>query len=316
MLRRFDLNLDQLNIILMFVSLFLSYYAPFDLILISYAFLGPAHYLTEIQWLDKRNYFLNKKTDILPIGIATTLLIIFSLLKTENVATFNCYLFVAIMLFSVIITFSTSQLSRYLYFCIASLMVLGFMGYQLASLFYVFVPTLVHVYLFTGLFILYGAIKKGGFWGLFSFLSFICCGACYFFVTPLPLDSLRFYGDEESRIFVELGEQTLRLLNVNNTDENLLRVMAFISFAYTYHYLNWFSKTRVIRWHEIHYSKAISLGLIYFLAVSLYIFNYQLGLMVLLFLSLLHVVLEFPLNLLTARNVIRELAITYRRSNP
>jgi hypothetical protein len=28
-------------------------------------------------------------------------------------------------------------------------------------------------------------------------------------------------------------------------------LMRFIAFAYLYHYLNWFSKTEVIRWHKV-----------------------------------------------------------------
>ena len=28
-------------------------------------------------------------------------------------------------------------------------------------------------------------------------------------------------------------------------------LMRFIAFAYTYHYLNWFSKTEIIRWHKV-----------------------------------------------------------------
>ena len=29
------------------------------------------------------------------------------------------------------------------------------------------------------------------------------------------------------------------------------KVQAFLAFAYTYHYLNWFSKTLIIKWHQV-----------------------------------------------------------------
>jgi hypothetical protein len=54
-------NIDRLNIFLIVISLILAYKIPFELFLFSYAFLGPLHYLTEINWLKERNYFIKKK---------------------------------------------------------------------------------------------------------------------------------------------------------------------------------------------------------------------------------------------------------------
>jgi hypothetical protein len=39
-------------------ALALAYLLPFELLVLSYAVLGPAHYLTEISWLHERKYFL------------------------------------------------------------------------------------------------------------------------------------------------------------------------------------------------------------------------------------------------------------------
>jgi hypothetical protein len=70
----------------------------------------------------------------------------------------------------------------------------------------------------------------------------------------------------------------------------------FIAFAYTYHYLNWFSKTSVIRWHDVPQARLLGTVGLWVLAVGLYAFDFQLGLAVLGMLGLLHVFLEFPLN--------------------
>ena len=35
-----------------------AYLVPFELLLLSYVVLGPAHYFTEISWLHDRKYFL------------------------------------------------------------------------------------------------------------------------------------------------------------------------------------------------------------------------------------------------------------------
>ena len=46
---------------LMLATLALSYLVPFELLLLAYVVLGPAHYATEISWLHDRNYFLPQR---------------------------------------------------------------------------------------------------------------------------------------------------------------------------------------------------------------------------------------------------------------
>ena len=36
-------------------------------------------------------------------------------------------------------------------------------------------------------------------------------------------------------------------------------VMRLIAFAYQYHYLNWFSKTSIIKWHEVTRARAATI---------------------------------------------------------
>ena len=65
----FDLimtNLSKIEIVnfaLIWIILWLAYAFPFELFLFSYAVLGPLHYLTEINWLEKKNYFLKNPSD-------------------------------------------------------------------------------------------------------------------------------------------------------------------------------------------------------------------------------------------------------------
>src|SRR6266550_6453079 len=58
-------RVNLLNMGLMLVSCLVAYVVPFELFLFSYAVLGPLHYLTEISWLQKRNYFTQGKNDYL-----------------------------------------------------------------------------------------------------------------------------------------------------------------------------------------------------------------------------------------------------------
>ena len=72
--------------------------------------------------------------------------------------------------------------------------------------------------------------------------------------------------------------------------------MRFIAFANTYHYLNWFSKTEVIKWHQVPRKQLLTVLLLWVASVALYAYDYYVGLVALYFLSMLHVLLEFPLN--------------------
>src|ERR1044072_6179099 len=49
---------DVAHLGLMLTALGLAYLVPFELLLLAYVVLGPAHYLTEISWLHDRKYFL------------------------------------------------------------------------------------------------------------------------------------------------------------------------------------------------------------------------------------------------------------------
>jgi hypothetical protein len=73
-------------------------------------------------------------------------------------------------------------------------------------------------------------------------------------------------------------------------------VMRFVAFAYTYHYLNWFSKTSVIQWHKVPRKTLTAILAIWVVSIALYIYKYEVGLKWLFLLSFLHVLLEFPLN--------------------
>src|ERR1700746_292640 len=64
------------NMALMVFSAALSFIIPFKLFLFVYAVLGPLHYLTEISWLDKRNYFIAKKIQAWPYLLVSVLLTI------------------------------------------------------------------------------------------------------------------------------------------------------------------------------------------------------------------------------------------------
>jgi hypothetical protein len=80
------------------------------------------------------------------------------------------------------------------------------------------------------------------------------------------------------------------------THEAVLRLVRFLAFAYTYHYLNWFSKTSIIQWHAVPRRRLTAIGVAWVVSIGLYAVDYEWGLRWLFLLSLMHVLLEFPLN--------------------
>jgi hypothetical protein len=80
-------------------------------------------------------------------------------------------------------------------------------------------------------------------------------------------------------------------------------VTRILAFAYLYHYLNWFSKTSVIGWANISVKRAGLIIVCWIASVALYACNFVLGFQFLLALSFLHVLLEFPLNHITIRQI-------------
>jgi hypothetical protein len=86
-----------------------------------------------------------------------------------------------------------------------------------------------------------------------------------------------------------------------------LSLMAFIAFAYLYHYLNWFSKTSVIRWNDISRTRLVAVIALWLVSVGLYAYDTAVGFQWLFFLSFSHVLLEFPLNHVTVITIGREI---------
>jgi hypothetical protein len=297
------LNLDQTNILLMLASLGVAYVIPFELVLLSYAFLGPAHYLTEISWLHDRSYFTDSKWVWAPLMAMAVLISALGWNRAGDPAIVFAALATAIAL-SVGFALAKEWKARVAVVAalagglIASNHLYPDFGLALAIL----IPTVVHIYVFTGLFILSGAMKSGSAWGYASFAVFLFCGVFFFFVTPgITMISTDFV-DKNLSNFDGLVDYIVSLIAMEGR-VNAHAVLAFLSFAYTYHYLNWFSKTEIIKWHLIPRRRLYVIIAFYVAAVSLYLVDFRTGFLVLSFLSLAHVVLEFPLNALSVKMI-------------
>jgi len=335
------LTIDQvnyLNIFLMIVAAIAAFIRPFETFLFVYAFLGPLHYLTEISWLHDRNYFTGKKTDAILLVLAGVVITLAALRiipnLPDNAATAITFFAFGSALIFVIFKNAYSRAFALFVMFVISIMVSG--SNFIHSVFSVFLPTIIHVFLFTGLFILVGALRGRSFSGIASLVVFILVAISFFVFFPQgniyavsdrvksnyeDFQTLNYYlmtpfSKHDFNQPANIKEYLSFVNNILYSSRSAFAVMAFIAFAYTYHYLNWFSKTSVIQWHQIPRSRFAAIIVIWLASIGIYAYDYALGLKWLFFLSFSHVLLEFPLNHLTFMNIGKEIGSIVSGKSP
>jgi hypothetical protein len=402
-----DSKINFLNIGLMLITAVFAFFLPFETFLLAYAFLGPLHYLTEISWLHDRQYFTKGKYDFVPlllIGVALSYAAFakdfeFNIDFYKEFVALNLFdkLLVLALFSSLLFAFVKNLLVKIIAILFIFIFISGWLApenaaensksttiFALTSL----VPTLIHVYLFTGLFMLFGALKSRSKTGLISVAAFIIIpiylvyglpvtpkknyisdygkeayyadGDGFFYTNVSILDHFRLMNEpnltnkqyldsiinkdsktnqtpiaERQRITDSLSDKLNQAFIVPNPESEYymrpipaklaipieskdyywnyvffscfgIMLMRFIAFAYMYHYLNWFSKTEVIRWHKVPKIRFVAVLLLWLTACALYAYNYSLGLSFLFFLSFTHVLLEFPLNMVSIVGIGKE----------
>lgn len=315
-----SLDVDALNIFLVLLSAFLAYLFPLELFICAYVILGPLHYLTEIKWLHDKNYFFNNNSSWLVICLISAFAIFFPKL---------CFYFLAegflfedfvyqwnewtngfilfTLLLAIIIPVMQTRTLRVAAVVIALLLSIGLKYAVSISLFIgIMIPTLIHVYLFTALFMAYGNKKSKSKAGVVSLFLLLLLPVVLIFI-DIPRGSYLFdsffknlYIDHQLHQLPVYLNEFLGLSDGTSFffyESLWIKTMMFISFAYCYHYLNWFSKTTVIKWHKgFNFITAAILFSIYALLLATYFYDIALGLLLSLLFGFLHVFLEFPLN--------------------
>ncbi|MEZ4720470.1 MAG: hypothetical protein R2813_01170 [Flavobacteriales bacterium] len=333
-IRSFLANEDALNIVLIIVSLVLAFLMPFSLFLFSYAILGPLHYLTEINWLNEKKYFVRQSMWIwlFVIGAAIVSFPAFahlpffnlesqsSLIRTivYGITDYYDILLVTLVLFAASLVFLKKP--WHLFVALPLSLIIGkvIVQYVLGSFIVVgiFLPTIVHVYVFTLLFMLYGALSSR------KREAFI--GTALLLISPviILLVSINpdFYGLTETEQAVGTV-QNFRFVNFiaelfDSTENGRivafssigLKIQTFIAFCYTYHYLNWFSKTTTIGWRKnLSTRRSIAILAAWAGSIGLFLYDYEIAYLALFFLAILHIVLEFPLNVVSMRGIVQKL---------
>ena len=320
-------HVNYLNIGLMIASCLLAFRFPFELFLLSYAILGPLHYLTEISWLHDRQYFAESRSGrrakahqgwLILVGL-TMVALIAGFVAVEGIGMqtnpkWEITLFYLVFVTALLITLVKSRAAKAISL-LASLFILAMFA---RSRYYIilafFLVTIIHVLIFTGSFILHGALKGRSLSGTLSLVVFLACAISFFVYVP-GAHLAGHYVRQSYRSFNALNSELLKLFGLGSgttaseiyESQGGLMIMRLIAFAYAYHYLNWFSKTSIIKWHEVPKSRTAVMVVVWLGALALYAYDYDTGMAVLYFLSILHVMLEFPLNHRTFMGIGKEL---------
>lgn len=303
--------LDRINIVLMLISGVAALFFPFEIFLFSYAVLGPLHYLTEISWLHQKSYFLKNRLSLLWPFVSAVIVILLAYVgkQTQGI---NLYaLVVCVSFFSSFVFVAISKsYSRIIALGVITGISLGiWFSPRLVVLFALFLPTILHVFLFTFCFMVQGALKNKSRSGLIAAMFFIFLSIALIFSHRLLPEFITVgeYARHAYASFQSLNTALLNFFGITFNDQVSavyfspvgIALMRFIAFAYTYHYLNWFSKTSIIRWHLVPKLQLLGVIVVWLAAVIVYVYDYRLGFIVLYFLSTLHVIMEFPLNQIT-----------------
>lgn len=270
---------DAVHLGLMLLALGLAYAVPFELLLLSYVILGPAHYTTEISWLHERKYFLPHR------GVALILAAVAILAALiDSGSWFGLLMWGAFVACALIAATTTAAQGAILVIGALGLTAIMYAHAPALAVLGILLPTLIHVSLFTLVFMALGAI------GLILL------------VPPSAATEIAKFADVAREYFGNVAPALGRLFGIRGLTLDA-RLTGLLAFVYTYHYLNWFIKADVIRWADVPPARLALVGVVSVTSTALYFYDYALGFSILLALSLLHVVLEFPLNALAARQL-------------
>lgn len=290
-------RIDVINMALIGVACLLSHAFPYGMLLLSYAVLGPAHYLTQISWLHDRRYFSGTRLVLPVMGLIILLFSLPALAPGLMHPWFQALLVGLALWFALMLTVPRNPVSLGVGFAAGAVTVYMMIRFPGAALFVsVLLPTVLHVFVFTASFMLVGALRTRSREAYASVIILLLCAASFL----LPLDPL----GRETAVPHMAGLQFFQpvvdfLKGMGLSTSTNAQLFGFLSFAYTYHYANWFSKVKAIQWNRVPRGRMRGMVVAYATMFALYAHDFTAGFFLSALLSNLHVFLEFPLNLRT-----------------
>jgi hypothetical protein len=259
--------------------------------------LGPAHYATEISWLHDRKYFVPQRG----VAVALAAVAIIAAL-IENASWFGFVMWAAFVL-CVLIAATTTAMQGVL-FVIAAIGVTAALAMHGASLAVlgVLLPTLIHVSVFTLVFMTLGAYRSGARMQWVLVALYVASILLILLAPPSAATLIPSFAKAGESYFANVAPALGRLLGIPDLRLDT-RLTSLLAFVYTYHYLNWFIKAEIIHWNRMTKQRLVLVIAASAASTALYFYDYAFGFTVLLAFSLAHIVLEFPLNGLALRQL-------------
>src|SRR5258708_23634132 len=288
---------DAIHLGLMLFAFAAAYLVPFELLLLAYVVLGPAHYFTEISWLHDRSYFLPHRG----IAVALTILAIAAAL-IDNASWFGFAMWGALVVRAMLAAATSAGEGMLIFMAAIALSAIMVSSGSSLAVVGILIPTLIHVSLFTLVFMTLGAWRAGSRTQALLVVAYLVAIAVILLAPPTAEIRIASFAEAARDYFGNVGPALSRLFGIPGLKLDT-RLTSLLAFVYTYHYLNWFIKADVIRWADIPRARlalviAASAG-----STALYFYNYAFGFTFLLALSLIHILLEFPLNSLAMRQL-------------
>ena len=175
-------DVNWLNMGLMVIACGAAIVAPFHVLLLAYTVLGPLHYLTEISWLHDRNYFtrrnLARRWWLALVVFASLMLALAQGGGDPLRHMFGItliYLVFAAAAAAIYVRDWRKGLGFLLILALGLAYFSGYRTYAWAVLAANLLTTFVHVFIFTGAFILLGTLKSHSRVAILSLLVFVSC---------------------------------------------------------------------------------------------------------------------------------------------
>ncbi len=290
-------RMDLAHLGLMLGALALTYAVPFELLLLAYVVLGPAHYTTEISWLHDRKYFLPQR------GAAIVLACVaIAAAAIDNAQLFGLVMWSAFVICAIISAAATAFQGMLLFMAAGAFTIWMLTNGESMAVMGILLPTLIHVSLFTLVFMMLGAFRSGARVQWLLIGLYLAAIVLILVLPPTSASKVPAFAKAAQDYFANVAPALSRLFGIRGLrlDNRLIGLLAFV---YTYHYLNWFIKAEVIRWTDISRRRLALVAAASAASTALYFYDYTYGFSVLLALSLAHIVLEFPLNALALRQL-------------
>lgn len=288
---------DAIHIGLLSAALGAAYLVPFELLLLSYVVLGPAHYFTEISWLHDRKYFLPHRGIALALAAVAVIAALI-----DNASWFGFAMWGALAVCAMLAATRSAAEGTLLFMVAIALAAIMYSSGSSLAVIGILIPTLIHVSLFTLVFMTLGAWRSGSRLQALLVAFYLIAIGIILLAPPTAEVRIESFARVGQDYFGNVGPALGRLFGIPGLRLDT-RLTSLLAFVYTYHYLNWFIKADVIRWTDVPKSRLALMLAASAVSTALYFYDYAFGFTFLLALSLVHILLEFPLNSIALRDL-------------